>query len=212
MEEAWELAALVMASRHIPNELKRQLLEEAGYRCAVPTCNETSALQFEHIEDWAKLEKQEHDFDKMIVLCATCHARVTSKEIPKDAIRAYKRNLALVLGRYSHFEVRLLGRYWEGGLRDEGDSLRVQGGIPAMFNETQTLHIEGLVRDGLFIVQPMPIKANQDPKIRKMLSEGLEDSNVEFYARCQGLTQYSVRPTPKAIEFIKNYFSGNEVK
>jgi len=114
------------ATRYIPVKLRRELLAESGYRCTVPTCKGTSALQFEHIEDWASMPFKNHHFDKMIILCATCHARVTSKEIHKDAIKGYKRNLAVLNGRYTLYEIRLLKSfhdYFEATKRRETISI-----------------------------------------------------------------------------------------
>lgn len=90
----------------IPRPMQRALKEESGYRCAIPTCGQTAALQLAHIEPWAKI--QEHTFDNLIVLCAICHARFDSGEMPKSSILQYKRNLSLLTHRYSQTEYRLL--------------------------------------------------------------------------------------------------------
>src|SRR4030095_12017013 len=54
----------------IPAALERDLMIEAGYRCAV--CKTTEPLQIDHIEEWSVVLK--HEFENMIVLCANCHA------------------------------------------------------------------------------------------------------------------------------------------
>ena len=163
-------------------KLKRQLFEEAGYRCAVPTCRGTSALQMEHIQPWS--EVKEHDFENMIILCATCHARVTSKEISKDAIRAYKRNLAIISGRYSLYEMRLLELFFG----------QVQAGMKALspISEVDLLHVSGLGRDGLI----------------KVLFP--EDSTVKV----NGISNRTCRlvPTEAGLRFIEQYFGGGEIE
>ena len=92
--------------RSIPRPMQRALKEESGYRCSIPTCQQTAALEFAHIEPWAKV--QEHSFDNLIVLCAICHTRFDSGEIPKSSIVQFKRNLSLLTHRYSQTEYRLL--------------------------------------------------------------------------------------------------------
>jgi len=95
----------------------------------------------EHIDDWASVK--EHKFENMIVLCATCHSRVTSKEIHKDAIRTYKRNLAIISGRYSLYEIRLFQAVYSK-IDEQPLSFRIA--------ENDFLHVKGAVDDKLFQV------------------------------------------------------------
>ncbi|WP_081380638.1 HNH endonuclease [Rhodovulum sulfidophilum] len=137
-----------MSRPSVPASLKRRLFEEAGYRCAIPTCRATSALQMEHIEDWAKVQK--HEFENMIVLCANCHARVTTGEIRKDAVRAYKRNLAIINGRYSLYEYRLMEAFYTKMREHPGEPLQAQ------VAENDYLHIKGMVDDDLLVLRRNP--------------------------------------------------------
>lgn len=82
---------------------------EAGHRCAVPTCRQTSGLEVHHIVDYARVKK--HEFDNLILLCAICHARATKGEIDRKAIRAYKANLRILNGRYGDLERRVLDHF-----------------------------------------------------------------------------------------------------
>lgn len=86
--------------------MARALKEEAGYRCAIPTCKESSALDLAHIVPWSKV--QEHTFENIIVLCAVCHRRFDSGVIPKASILQFKANLSLLTHRYSQMEYRAL--------------------------------------------------------------------------------------------------------
>jgi hypothetical protein len=104
----------MMADReHIPNELQRQLMLEVGYRC--PLCHQTEPLEFEHIEDYAEVQK--HEFTNMIVLCASCHGRKKNTSSPRHINRAslkeLKRSLMLLNGRYSDLERRVLEVFQE---------------------------------------------------------------------------------------------------
>jgi hypothetical protein len=69
---------------------------EAGYRCAI--CKETSSLHIEHIVEWATVRK--HEFNNMIVLCATCHGRKKNTHDPRHINRAslqrIKQNLMML--------------------------------------------------------------------------------------------------------------------
>ncbi|MER6732566.1 HNH endonuclease [Streptomyces puniciscabiei] len=90
----------------IPAPLRRAVLEEAGYSCAIPTCRAITT-EIAHIDPYVKVK--EHTFDNLIALCPNCHTRYDiRKDIPKASIVAYKRNLAVLNGRYSDLERRLL--------------------------------------------------------------------------------------------------------
>jgi hypothetical protein len=89
----------------IPKELERQVLMEAGHRCAIPTCRHPTT-QMAHIVPWA--EVKEHKFDNLIALCPNCHSRYDRKEIDRKAMLQYKANLSIVNGRYGETEQRFL--------------------------------------------------------------------------------------------------------
>lgn len=68
--------------------LKREVLVEAGYRCAVPTCRSILALDMHHI-----LEVKAggpHTLSNLLALCPTCHALYTRGTISREAIHAWK--------------------------------------------------------------------------------------------------------------------------
>jgi len=220
-----------MSRPAIPAALKRQLMEESGYRCAVPTCNETSALQFEHIDDWAKLEIKEHNFDKMIILCPTCHARVTAGKIPKSAIRTYKRNLAIINGRYSLYELRLMRLFFEAKMSIKNGKVCLGNDASPFIKESDRLHLWGLENDGLISFHPIA-PTDQDREaakrvitsgkksgnsiVRKALidhgEEGAEDHILTQMFNMQGKASYFVFPTIKGMKFVNDYFSGEEIE
>lgn len=102
-------ALMPMSRPKIPAAMQRAVRVEAGHRCAIPTCRQTSGLQIHHIHDWAKT--RDHSFENLILLCAVCHDRVTKSEIDRKAVRAYKANLSLINGRYGDLERRVLDRF-----------------------------------------------------------------------------------------------------
>lgn len=81
-----------MARRQtISQSLRTQVLTEAGYRCAVPTCRATLAIDLHHI-DQVK-DDGENEQSNLIALCPTCHRLYHNGTIPKDAIHAWKEML-----------------------------------------------------------------------------------------------------------------------
>lgn len=133
---------------HIPNELQRQLMLEVGYRC--PLCGQTEPLEFEHIEEWAKVKK--HEFTNMVVLCASCHGRKKGTSNPKDINRAslkkLKQNLMLLNGRYSDLERRLLG----GFQKFIADNPKAATAPPYVLPDTMELLVKKLADDGLVTI------------------------------------------------------------
>jgi HNH endonuclease len=183
----------------VPAAIERALLEEAGYRCAVPTCRATGPFDMEHIEDWAKVK--EHKFENMILLCKNCHGRVTAREITKASVRAYKRNLAILNGRYSIYELRMIETFWDfekkrvvapgmliHTVKDErpgmpDDALQITH-YGYTISGTDFLHLKGLRDDGLVSVQIFP-------------------NNSELFL---------VIPTDQGKKFIRDYFSGATIE
>ncbi|MGH0498941.1 HNH endonuclease signature motif containing protein [Bacillus wiedmannii] len=61
-------------SRYIPVVIRRELMEEAGYKCANPGCSTRSRLELHHIKEWAVYKV--HNTEDMIAICPTCHSYV----------------------------------------------------------------------------------------------------------------------------------------
>jgi HNH endonuclease len=117
---------------------KRMALVEAGYRCAIPTCRHPTH-EIAHILP----ESQSHDdsFANLIALCPECQ----NKEIDRQSIRGYKRNLAILNSRYSDFERRVFDQIAETDQR----SFIVEAGFEILLAHA--------VNDGLLKrVEPTP--------------------------------------------------------
>ena len=114
----------------VPMARKRMVLAEAGHRCAIPTCRHRTT-EIAHIVP----ESQGHDdtFQNLIALCPKCQ----KKEIDRQAIGMYKRNLGILNSRYSDFERRVFDQIVETDRR----SFIVEAGF-----EVLLLHA---VKDGL---------------------------------------------------------------
>ena len=89
----------------IPIGIKRRLLIESGYRCAIPTCR-YPITENAHIFSWA--ESGDHGHHNLIALCPNCHTRYDSGEITKEAIIYYKKKLMFLNDVYSRFELDVL--------------------------------------------------------------------------------------------------------
>ena len=82
---------------NVPEHIRRHVLAEAGYRCAVPTCRTILAIDLHHIEPVS--DGGSGLAENLVALCPTCHALHHRGTIPIEAIRAYKRALAELLQR-----------------------------------------------------------------------------------------------------------------
>lgn len=109
---------------------------EAGHRCAIPTCRNTT-VEIAHIIPWEKVRR--HAFENLIALCPTCHTLYdVEKKIDPVAMKGYKANLGLLSSRYNDDERRLLEYFAEYG---EERTLDVAAGFE--------FHFMYLLRDGL---------------------------------------------------------------
>jgi hypothetical protein len=72
----------------IPTEIRRQILVEAGHRCAIQTCRNSVDIDIHHITPWAQC--QEHAANNLIALCPNCHRMADKGKIDKFCLRKYK--------------------------------------------------------------------------------------------------------------------------
>jgi hypothetical protein len=84
-----------MAERiNLSREEKDAVLREAGYRCAVPTCNTTLAIDIHHIIEVFK--GGGNALENLVALCPTCHALYHRGTITGDSIRHWKERLVML--------------------------------------------------------------------------------------------------------------------
>lgn len=88
----------------MPAQRRREVLVEAGHRCAIPACKQIP-VEVHHIDG----DRTNHAFENLIALCPTCHARADRGEIDRPSLRIYKTNLSLISERYGDLERRVLG-------------------------------------------------------------------------------------------------------
>src|SRR3954465_3910893 len=94
----------------IPASIERQLMIDAGWRCSIPTCGTTTALEIDHIDEWSDVK--EHKYENLIVLCPTHHAMKRKGARPRElnavALKIVKQNQLELSGRYGDVERRVL--------------------------------------------------------------------------------------------------------
>ncbi len=90
---------------HLPTDLERRVLIEAGHRCAIPTCRHMDTV-IHHIIPFH--QSQKHEYENLIALCPNCHSRADRGEIDRKSLRFYKYKLRDTYDKYSQFEVDFL--------------------------------------------------------------------------------------------------------
>jgi hypothetical protein len=125
----------------ILSEIKRRVLIEAGYRCAVPTCR-FPITENAHIVSWAK--SKDHSYENLVALFPNCHTMYDSGRIERAASIAYKKKLIILNEVYSRFELDgldyfkthkralipgelLVKRLLEEGLVEHEEEIMIQG-------------------------------------------------------------------------------------
>jgi len=126
-----------MSRPAIPRQLEREILLEAGHRCAIPTCRQTP-VEIAHIIPWE--QAKEYTFDNLIALCPTCHTRYDKGEIDRKAMEQYKANLSFLNGRYGDLEQRVLRIFAE---QPNANQIWLPGGFDIL--------LMNLLKDGFLI-------------------------------------------------------------
>ena len=74
--------------RPLPLTVRVEVLTEAGYRCAVPTCRQILAIDIHHLVEVA--EGGGNKPDNLIALCPTCHALFHRGIIHRESLNVWK--------------------------------------------------------------------------------------------------------------------------
>jgi hypothetical protein len=96
--------------------LKREVLTEAGYRCAVPTCRNILALDLHHIIPVE--EGGPNTLSNLLALCPTCHALYTRGIISREAIHAWKQMVVALSHTFDAEAISLLLFLKQVGVND----------------------------------------------------------------------------------------------
>lgn len=169
-----------MQREPIPAAVTRAVLVEAGHRCAIPACRQTTT-EIAHIIPWAKT--QDNSFENLIALCPNCHTRYDQKgEIDQLSIRIYKQNLALLNNRYSELERRVFEV-----LAQTGERVIVVGA-------GSDILLHNAVKDGLL----------EDKHVQGM---SLDVAGSNGFKKSFPLS-FTYWVTDAGVEFIKRYAAG----
>lgn len=76
------------ARQSVPPAVSRAVLTEAGYRCAVPTCRTTLAIDLHHLVGVAA--GGGNDAANLLALCPNCHALFHRGTIHREALQVWK--------------------------------------------------------------------------------------------------------------------------
>lgn len=74
-------------SRNVPNAVKQQLRQEAGFGCV---CCGFGIYTYEHIIDFVNVDC--HRPEDMALLCHQCQAKVTRRQLSKATVKRAKEN------------------------------------------------------------------------------------------------------------------------
>ncbi|WP_082582616.1 HNH endonuclease [Mesorhizobium sp. Root172] len=178
-----------MESRdHIPAETVRAVLVEAGHRCAIPTCRQTTT-EIAHIAPWAT--SKDNSAANLIALCPTCHTRYDQKkEIDRKSIQMYKHNLAILNNRYGEFERRLFSI-----LAKTGDRVLVLG--PGADVQVANAVVDGLLEDKKVPGMNFDVKSH-------------DAFGREIFSRSFPLT-FTYWVTEKGADFIRRFSDGDDL-
>jgi hypothetical protein len=121
----------------LPRQLERDVLMEAGHRCAIPTCKQTPVM-IAHIVPYSEVKN--HTFDNLIALCPTCHKRYDDGDIDRKSMRLYKAKLSIINNMYGDLEKRLLEYFVEHPEISE---------VPLIASKENEIQLMYAVRDGL---------------------------------------------------------------
>jgi hypothetical protein len=88
----------------IPVAVRREVLIEASYRCAMPRCMTAIAIDVHHIDE----NPSNNDPSNLIALCPTCHSAFHRKTYSVEAIRFWKLMLQQLNAAYDRNAINLL--------------------------------------------------------------------------------------------------------
>jgi hypothetical protein len=165
----------------VPVPVMRDILLEAGYRCAIPRCM-VHTLEIAHIVSYEE-SGGDNSPENLIALCPNHHTMYdVEKKIDRKAMKIIKNKLGIISGRYNDFEQRLFRRF---------------AGDPKMSEVELTDAVE---------VEILVLKAVEDGYIVK--TKVIEPPRADFFNAGYKLAVYEI--TEAGREFIRKWLSDDE--
>ena len=164
----------------MPDPVKRDILLEAGYRCAIPRCM-AHTLEIAHIVSYEE-SGGDNSRENLIALCTNHHTLYdVEKKIDRKAMKIIKNKLGIINGRYNDFEQRVF-RYF------------------AKNSETSEIQLSDAVEVDILLMN-----AVEDGYIRK--GDIIEPPTGDYVSGYK-LAIYQI--TPEGREFIRKWLSEDE--
>jgi type I restriction enzyme, R subunit len=88
----------------IPADVERQVMIEAGHRCAV--CGSELPLERAHIIPWSR--SRDHSFENLVCLCANCHERADKEKWDQKTFEEYKKRPWVIRARMAEASSRVV--------------------------------------------------------------------------------------------------------
>ncbi len=133
-----------MNRQTILESTKREVLTEAGFRCAVPTCRTILTLDIHHMVEVS--EGGGNETSNLLCLCPNCHALYHRQDIPRESIRVWKSMLVALNEAFDKSAIDKL--IFLNGLARQSLSFSGDG----------VLQFSKLIASGLAEFQPLTIK------------------------------------------------------
>ena len=179
--------------------LKRDLLIEAGYKCANPTCR--MILSVSILEDHHIIEVSEgggDTFANLVALCPYCHSLYHKGEISPEAIRHWKGMLIALNNAFDRESMDLLLYLWhtkEQEIWYSGDGL---------------LRFAGLIAAGLVSFQT-ELKYARTP-FHNVKMHGIDDVLVHPIPHSPQMVVEKIELSDRGMQLVEAWRNGDETK
>jgi hypothetical protein len=179
--------------------LKRDLLIEAGYKCANPTCRiilSVSILEDHHII--AVSQDGGDTFANLIALCPYCHTLYHKGEIAPQAIRHWKGMLIALNNAFDRESMDLLLYLWHTKDKEiwySGDGL---------------LHFAGLIAAGLVSFQTEMTYART--QFQNVDMHGMKNVLVNPIPHSPQVVVKKIELSDRGIQLVEAWRNGDETK
>ena len=190
-------------------EVVTNVLIEAGYRCAVPTCRSILAIDLHHIIEVK--DEGPNDQSNLLALCPTCHALYTRGTISKEAINAWKTMLIALSHAFDQESIsNLLFLYKTGN--------ESQKNLKELKSKNKATSVKG--KDASYYsfdlhdIEPgaklLLISGDGILKFSHLIASDLASYHL---ATTNGFkTLYSIYLTEKGLGLVRAWFSGNRAE
>ncbi|SRR5712692_812594 len=198
---------------NIPANIRREVLIEAGYRCASPRCGNFLAMDIHHIHEVN--EGGSNDLSNLIALCPMCHALYTRGIITKDAINAWKTMLISLNGAFDRESISNLRFLYKIKEEINANFERVLPQTKNWSNSDQNriqhtngqqhklAQVDGLISELNLIL----ISGDGVLKFSHLIASGLVSYHLAYVSGFDCL--YTVQLTEKGERIIEAWFSGD---